>query len=744
RVRLVFLSGTKGAFVCSSAPGVIQETSTEHVVIMVKRVEEIKLKVKEYQKKDKIRSKPDKNGKRGEAEKSQKQLQSVKEYQKKDKIRSKPDKNGKRGEAEKSQKQLQGSQGSGRGSQGGGRDGQESDLGSQGSSRAQVGNHINNQENNKNQDDNVVNDNNQGNVRTMKNDRGGCSYKEFMACNPKDYDGKGGTIVYTRWIKKMESVQDMSGCGENQKVKYTTGSFIAKALTWWNFQVQTRGREAAVGMTWEDFKTLTREEFCPNNEMQKLETKFWCHAMVGAGHGAYTDRFHKLARLVPHLVIPENKRIEREPSRDENVRGYNKRSSIGRAFSTITNPVRREYTGAAPKCTNYNYHHQPEVPCRLYTNYNRFGHIAKDCRVGPRVVNILNARNLIAARGSCFECGGTDHYKEACPRHKAEIVCHEKVVRIPLPNGETLRVLEERPEEKVRHSTSAKVKEQKLKDIVVVRNFSKRPLKWRSYQVNSEKSRTRVSFDQVYHRREHRGIYRLDELSMYALNNFVIVFIDDILIYSRTKEEHEMDLGDYDCENRYYPDKANVVDDALSRNERFKSRRVRSINMTIQSCIKDKILAAHNEASKAVNAPAKMLTKSAYFLPIREEFKMDRLAILYLNEIVARHGVPISIISDRDSRFTSRGSWDIHFLLVEFSYNNSYNSSVRYASFEALYGRKCHSPILWAEVGEGKLIRPEIVQETTRKISQINNRLKNARDRQKSYADKRRKPMNSV
>ncbi|GJV72998.1 reverse transcriptase domain-containing protein [Tanacetum coccineum] len=232
-------------------------------------------------------------------------------------------------------------QGSGRDSQGGGQNGQESDQGSQGSSRdnganggsggvpdfatiiaqqlqnllptivAQVGNHVNNQGNNKNQDDNVINDHNQGNVRTMNNRRGGCSYKEFMACNPKEYDGKGGAIVYTRWIEKIESVQDMSGCGENQKVKYTVGSLIGKALTWWNSKVQTRGREAAVGMTWEDFKTLTREELCPNNEMQKLETEFWCHAMVRPGHAAYTDRLHKLASLIPYLVTPENKRIER-------------------------------------------------------------------------------------------------------------------------------------------------------------------------------------------------------------------------------------------------------------------------------------------------------------------------------------------------------------------------------------------------------------------------------------------------
>nr|GEZ65898.1 putative reverse transcriptase domain-containing protein [Tanacetum cinerariifolium] len=150
------------------------------------------------------------------------------------------------------------------------------------------------------------------------------------------------------------------------------------------------------------------------------------------------------------------------------------------------------------------------------------------------------------------------------------------------------------------------------------------------------------------------------------------------------------------------------------------------------------------------------LTKSAYFLPIREDFKMERLARLYLNEIFARNGMPVSIISDLDSRFTSRfwqsmqealgtrldvstayhlqtdgqsertiqtleymlrarimefrGSWDVHLPLVGFSYNNSYHSSLRCASFEALYGRKCHSPILWAEVGEGKLIGLEIVR----------------------------------
>ena len=87
------------------------------------------------------------------------------------------------------------------------------------------------------------------------------------------------------------------------------------------------------------------------------------------------------------------------------------------------------------------------------------------------------------------------------------------------------------------------------------------------------------------------------------------------------------------------------------------------------------------------------------------------------------------------------GSWDTHLPLAEFSYNNSYHSSIRCAPFEALYGRKCRSPVLWAEVGENRLIGPEMMQETTDKVVLIKERLKAARDHQKSYADNRRKPL---
>ncbi|GJW36226.1 putative reverse transcriptase domain-containing protein [Tanacetum coccineum] len=85
--------------------------------------------------------------------------------------------------------------------------------------------------------------------------------------------------------------------------------------------------------------------------------------------------------------------------------------------------------------------------------------------------------------------------------------------------------------------------------------------------------------------------------------------------------------------------------------------------------------------------------------------------------------------------------WDRHLPLIEFSYNNSYHTSIKAAPFEVLYGRKCRSPICWVEVGNAQHTGPEIVRETTEKIIQIKHSLQALHDRQRSYADKRRKPM---
>ncbi|GJX81060.1 putative reverse transcriptase domain-containing protein [Tanacetum coccineum] len=301
-------------------------------------------------------------------------------------------------------------------------------------------------------------------------------------------------------------------------------------------------------------------------------------------------------------------------------------------------------------------------------------------------------------------------------------------------------------------------------------------------------------------------------------------------------------LSDYNYEIRYHPGKANVVADALSRKER-EPLRVRALVMTIGldflsnlkaqtearkpehhrrrcwSCLTcAKVKAEHQRPSGLLVQPeipqwkwdnitmdfvtklpkssqgydtiwviVDRLTKSAIFMPMRETDPMDKLARMYLKEVVTKHGIPVSIICDRDPRFASNfwrslqkalgtsldmstayhpqtdgqsertiqtledmlracvidfgNGWVKHLPLVEFSYNNSYHASIKAAPFEALYGRKCRSPVCWAEVGQVQLTGPELVQETTERIIQIKQRIQTARDRQKSYADLKRKPM---
>ncbi|GKC82618.1 putative reverse transcriptase domain-containing protein, partial [Tanacetum coccineum] len=788
---------------------------------------------------------------------------------------------------------------------------------------------VSNQGNVGNHNGNVVNENVQENMwNVLVNENWvGYSYKE--------YDGKGGAVVLTCWMEKMENVQDMSGCSNDQTLKYTAGSFVAKALT------------------------------C--HEMQKLESELWNHAMVGAGHAAYTDRFYELARLVPHLQMSQRlcdeavrngsiKKVEKkgnvgETSKDKNGRDDNKRTRTGNVFPTTVNPIGRENMDTWFKCTTCNSYHAPEGPCRTCFDYNRLGHLAEDCRGVPRNVNPVNARNPTVR--ACYECSSTDHVRSAFHRlnraqelegkhpnqvaannggqghrnqgnqargrafmlgaeearqdpnivtgtftlnnhfattlfdssadysfvsttfipllglepsdlgfryeieiasgqlvkidkvikgykleieghvfdidlipfghgsfdviigidwlsnFKAEIVFHEKVVRIPLPDGKF---------------------------------FSKIDLRSGYHQLRVNKDDIpKTAFRTRYGHFEFTvmpfGLTNAPAIFMDLMNRvcrpyldkFMIVFIDDILIYSKTQEEHF--LGHVINGNGIHVDPSkiesvknwkaprtlteewafqtikdklcnapvltlpdgqedfvvNVVVDALSRKERVKPKRVRAMSMILQSSIKDRILAAQKEVvdefvglQKGLDemieqrSADKMyyylrdrywwlglkkdiveyvskcltclkvkaehqrlildrLTKSAHFLPMRKDYKMERLARLYLNEIVTRHGVSISIISNRDSRFTSRfwqsmqealltrldmstayhpqtdgqsertihnlegmlracvldfrESWDVHLSLVEFSYNNSYHSSVRCAQFEALYGR---------------------------------------------------------
>ena len=176
------------------------------------------------------------------------------------------------------------------------------------------------------------------------------------------------------------------------------------------------------------------------------------------------------------------------------------------------------------------------------------------------------------------------------------------------------------------------------------------------------------------------------------------------------------------------------------------------------------------------------LTKTAHFIAYSMTYSVEHLNRLYIQHIVCLHGVPVTIVSDRDSRFTAEfwrslqaalgtslnlssafhpytdgqtervnqvmedmlracvidfeSSWEIHLPLIEFTYNNSYHTSIGMAPFEALYGRPCQSPLYWAEVKDKKLLGPEMIRETSEKIKVVREKMKTVQTRHKSCTDK--------
>nr|GEY27620.1 hypothetical protein [Tanacetum cinerariifolium] len=506
------------------------------------------------------------------------------------------------------------------------------------------------------QNGNAVNDNIRGDVRNVigNNDRRGYTYKEFLACNPKEYDGKG------------------------------------------------------------DFKALTREEFFLSNEMQQLETELWNHVMIGASHAAYTDRFYELARLVPYLVTPENKRIERyiygialqirgmvnpekrgnkgEPSKDRNVRDDNKRTRTGNAFATTANLVRRDYTGTTPKCTTCNYHHPSEMPCQVESGSEARGNHQNQVRA----INGGQGRknNGSQIRGRAFMLGAEEVHQdpnimtgiEPSDLDGKEIEFQIELVHGVMPVAkspyrlapseleELSRKLKElhdkgfilpssspwraslRVHEDDILKTAFRTRYGHFKFTVMPFGLSNAPATWEEHEEHLglilklfKKERLYAKFskcefwlrevqflghvingdgihvDPRYYCRFIENFSKIPKPLIVLTQKTLLDGPEDFVVYydacglglgcvlmqkDKKSIQHifsqkELNMrqhrwielfSNYDYEIRYHPGKVNVVANALIRKERVKPKRVRAMNMTLQSNIKDRILAAQKEA----------------------------------------------------------------------------------------------------------------------------------------------------
>ncbi|GJU03760.1 putative reverse transcriptase domain-containing protein [Tanacetum coccineum] len=137
-----------------------------------------------------------------------------------------------------------------------------------------------------------------------------CTFSGFMKCNPTVFHGHEGAIELSRWFEKTEMVFGVSECAEARKVKFAAATLQGRALTWWNSQVATRGLEAANQIGWTEMKRIMTDEFCPIEEIQRMEHELWNLKVKEFDITAYTKRFHELVHLCPEMVPSERKKIE--------------------------------------------------------------------------------------------------------------------------------------------------------------------------------------------------------------------------------------------------------------------------------------------------------------------------------------------------------------------------------------------------------------------------------------------------
>ncbi|KAI3819218.1 hypothetical protein L1987_13043 [Smallanthus sonchifolius] len=363
--------------------------------------------------------------------------------------------------------------------------------------------------------------------------------------------GAEGAVGLLRWMKKSESAFTMCNCPPNNQVKYAFGTLEGPALTWWNSQVQMLTLQMANALPWDEFKTMLREEYCPRDEVQKLESEFWNLKMEGSEIEAYTTRSHELANLCPQMVTPPYKRIEKfidglVPQIQSMVTSSNP-TTIQQAIRLahrLTDQAVAQGTlpprGALSKTAGNKRKFDSSFPKTLSGPIRAAVREVFQMRfLDSRAFQLLKQKLCIAPIQSLPE--GTDDFMVFCDASIQGLGCvlmqRDKVIAYA---SRQLKI----------HEKNYTTHDLELGAVVFA------PKIWRHYLYG-----TKCTIYTDHKSLQH--IFEQKELNMRQCRWIEL-------------------LNDYDCAIKYHPGKANVVADALSRKE-TKPRRVRALQLTIHT-----------------------------------------------------------------------------------------------------------------------------------------------------------------
>nr|GEW06328.1 hypothetical protein [Tanacetum cinerariifolium] len=224
-----------------------------------------------------------------------------------------------------------------------------------------------------------------------------------MKCDPTQFHGIEGAVRLVRWFKKMENTFNISECAEGKKVKFTTSTLYGRALTWWNSQVATLGREVANERPWNKVKQMMTDEFCLTEEIQRLEDELRHLKLRDMNIAAYTKRFKELALLCPDFIPNEKKKVELyikglpEVIKDE---------TTSSRPATLNEAMRMAHALMEPKIQAKNERIAKGIK-RKWENNNQGNNNNN---------NSHNRGATVQSNVICYECGERGHKCRACPK----------------------------------------------------------------------------------------------------------------------------------------------------------------------------------------------------------------------------------------------------------------------------------------------------------------------------------------